>query len=80
MEDPLLHVQGGAPPCRNTVRAAQSLRSRRTGRGRVTGRAYTAAVPRDHHRPVHFTDAEFAAIQGGEDPALVNRVAHETAN
>lgn len=37
-------------------------------------------MPRDHHRPVHFTDAEFAAIQGGEDPALVNRVAHETAN
>lgn len=44
------------------------------------GRAYTDAVPRDHHRPVHFTDAEFAAIQGGEDPAVVNRVAHETAN
>lgn len=37
-------------------------------------------MPRDHHRPVHFTDQEFAAIQGGEDPALVNRVAHETAN
>jgi hypothetical protein len=37
-------------------------------------------VPRDHHRPVHFTDAEFAALKGGEDPALVNRVAHETAN
>jgi hypothetical protein len=37
-------------------------------------------VPREHHRPVQFTDAEFAAIQGGEDPAVVNRVAHETAN
>jgi hypothetical protein len=37
-------------------------------------------VPREHHRPVQFTDAEFAAIQGGEDPALVNRVAHDTAN
>ncbi len=37
-------------------------------------------MPRDHHRPVHFTDKEFAAIQGGDDPALVNRVAHETAN
>lgn len=37
-------------------------------------------MPREHHRPVQFTDAEFAAIQGGEDPALVNRVAHETAN
>jgi hypothetical protein len=50
------------------------------GEARVTGAAYTARVPRDHHRPVHFTDAEFAAIKGGEDPALVNRVAHETAN
>jgi hypothetical protein len=29
---------------------------------------------------VQFTDAEFAAIQGGEDPAVVNRIAHETAN
>ncbi|PZE82699.1 DNA-directed RNA polymerase subunit beta [Curtobacterium sp. MCBD17_032] len=37
-------------------------------------------MPREHHRPVQFTDAEFAAIQGGEDPALVNRVAHDTAN
>jgi hypothetical protein len=46
----------------------------------VTGSAYTRRVPRDHHRPVQFTDAEFAAIQGGEDPAVVNRVAHETAN
>jgi len=37
-------------------------------------------MPRDHHRPVQFTDAEFEAIQGGSDPALINRVAHETAN
>ncbi|WP_367651785.1 DNA-directed RNA polymerase subunit beta [Curtobacterium sp. MCPF17_052] len=37
-------------------------------------------MPREHHRPVQFTDAEFAAIKGGEDPALVNRVAHDTAN
>lgn len=37
-------------------------------------------MPREHHRPVQFTDAEFAALQGGEDPALVNRVAHDTAN
>jgi hypothetical protein len=29
---------------------------------------------------VQFTDAEFSAIQGGDDPAVVNRVAHETAN
>ncbi len=56
------------------------LRSWRTGDVGVSGRAYTRRVPRDHHRPVHFTDQEFAAIQGGEDPALVNRVAHETAN
>lgn len=37
------------------------------------------AMPREHHRPVQFTDAEFEAIQGGSDPAVVNRVAHETA-
>lgn len=37
-------------------------------------------MPREHHRPIPFTDAEFAAIQGGEDPAVVNRVAHETAH
>jgi hypothetical protein len=29
---------------------------------------------------VQFTDAEFQSIQGGDDPAVVNRVAHETAN
>ncbi|PZE27203.1 MULTISPECIES: DNA-directed RNA polymerase subunit beta [unclassified Curtobacterium] len=36
-------------------------------------------MPRDYHRPVQFTAAEFEAIQGGNDPALINRVAHETA-
>jgi hypothetical protein len=37
-------------------------------------------MPRDFHRPVRFTDAEFAQFVGGSDPAVVNRVAHETAN
>lgn len=36
-------------------------------------------MPREHHRPVQFTDAEFESLQGGSDPALVHRVAHETA-
>jgi hypothetical protein len=33
----------------------------------------------DFHRPVLFTSAAFEAFQGGEDPAAINRVAHETA-
>ncbi|KQO63503.1 hypothetical protein [Curtobacterium sp. Leaf261] len=37
-------------------------------------------MPREHHRPVQFTDAEFESLQGGSDPALINRVAHETAS
>lgn len=29
---------------------------------------------------MQFTDAEFESLQGGSDPALINRVAHETAS
>jgi hypothetical protein len=54
---------------------AQTVPAERPGRP-----AYPRDVPRDHHRPVQFTDAEFQSIQGGDDPAVVNRVAHETAN
>ncbi len=33
----------------------------------------------DFHKPVFFSGQAFAAFQGGEDPATINRVAHETA-
>ncbi|WP_423922468.1 DNA-directed RNA polymerase subunit beta [Frigoribacterium sp. 2-23] len=36
-------------------------------------------MPRDFHRPTQFSGAEFEAIQGGDDPATLNRVAHESA-
>src|SRR3954471_11074180 len=31
-------------------------------------------------RPVKFAGHQFASFQGGEDPAAISRVAHETAN
>ena len=33
-----------------------------------------------YHRPVKFAGFQFEAIQGGQDPAAVSRLAHETAN
>ena len=36
-------------------------------------------MPDDFHKPVFFPGAAFEAFQGGEDPATINRVAHETA-
>jgi len=36
-------------------------------------------MPREFHRPTQFSGAEFEAIQGGDDPAKMNRVAHESA-
>ena len=33
----------------------------------------------DFHRPAHFGGGEFEAFAGGEDPAAVMRVAHESA-
>ncbi|MBF4571315.1 DNA-directed RNA polymerase subunit beta [Herbiconiux sp. VKM Ac-1786] len=33
----------------------------------------------DFHRPALFSNSAFEAFQGGDDPATVNRVAHETA-
>lgn len=33
----------------------------------------------DFHRPALFDNSAFEAFQGGEDPAAINRVAHETA-
>jgi hypothetical protein len=33
----------------------------------------------DFHKPAHFGGAEFEAFAGGEDPAAVMRVAHESA-
>jgi hypothetical protein len=36
-------------------------------------------MPRDFHRPTQFPSAAFEAFQGGDDPATVNRIAHESA-
>ncbi|AMM19905.1 DNA-directed RNA polymerase subunit beta [Frondihabitans sp. PAMC 28766] len=36
--------------------------------------------PRDFHRPAQFSGHEFEAFQGGDDPAVMHRVAHESAN
>jgi hypothetical protein len=36
-------------------------------------------MSRDFHRPTQFSGAEFEAFQGGDDPATINRVAHESA-
>ncbi len=33
----------------------------------------------DFHKPALFAGAAFEAFQGGDDPATINRVAHETA-
>ncbi|WP_291057425.1 DNA-directed RNA polymerase subunit beta [Herbiconiux sp.] len=33
----------------------------------------------DFHKPMFFSGQAFAAFHGGEDPATINRVAHETA-
>ncbi|WP_123507033.1 DNA-directed RNA polymerase subunit beta [Frondihabitans sp. PhB188] len=35
--------------------------------------------PRDFHRPTQFAGHEFEAFQGGDDPAVMHRVAHESA-
>jgi hypothetical protein len=35
--------------------------------------------PRDFHRPTQFSGHEFEAFQGGDDPAVMHRVAHESA-
>jgi len=34
----------------------------------------------EFHKPTHFAGDRFDAFQGGEDPAQISRVAHETAN
>ncbi|RKR75400.1 DNA-directed RNA polymerase subunit beta [Frondihabitans australicus] len=34
---------------------------------------------RDFHRPAQFGGREFEAFQGGDDPAVMHRVAHESA-
>jgi len=31
------------------------------------------------HKPTHFSGSKFEAFQGGDDPAAISRVAHETA-
>jgi hypothetical protein len=36
-------------------------------------------MPREFHRPTQFSGAQFEAYQGGDDPATLNRVAHESA-
>lgn len=36
-------------------------------------------MTRAHHRPLLFTDREFAAYEGAPDPADVTEIAHETA-
>jgi hypothetical protein len=36
--------------------------------------------PRDFHRPAQFSGHEFEAFQGGDDPAVMHRVAHESAS
>ncbi|ARC55874.1 hypothetical protein AS850_02125 [Frondihabitans sp. 762G35] len=36
--------------------------------------------PRDFHRPAQFAGHEFEAFQGGADPAVMHRVAHESAS
>jgi hypothetical protein len=35
---------------------------------------------RDFHRPAQFAGHEFEAFQGGDDPAVMHRVAHESAS
>ncbi|MCU1527528.1 MAG: DNA-directed polymerase subunit beta [Frondihabitans sp.] len=35
--------------------------------------------PRDFHRPAQFSGHEFEAFKGGDDPAVMHRVAHESA-
>lgn len=37
-------------------------------------------APRDFHRPAQFGGHEFEAFQGGDDPAVMHRVAHESAS
>ncbi|GAA4266530.1 DNA-directed RNA polymerase subunit beta [Frondihabitans peucedani] len=36
--------------------------------------------PRDFHRPAQFSGHEFEAFKGGDDPAVMHRVAHESAS
>jgi len=36
-------------------------------------------MPREFHRPTQFSSTQFESYQGGDDPATVNRVAHESA-
>lgn len=33
----------------------------------------------EYHKPTQFSGAQFEAMMGGEDPAQISRVAHETA-
>ncbi|GAA4673309.1 DNA-directed RNA polymerase subunit beta [Frondihabitans cladoniiphilus] len=37
-------------------------------------------MARDFHRPAQFAGHEFEAFQGGDDPAVMHRVAHESAS
>jgi len=60
-------------------------RCRRWCRGRTPGSVSVVApivgpVPRPFHRPTQFSGSEFEAFQGGDDPATMNRVAHESAS
>ena len=34
----------------------------------------------EFHKPTKFSGSKFEAYKGGEDPAQISRVAHETAN
>ena len=42
-------------------------------------RAYPGPVTERHAKPVKFAGYQFEAIQGGDDPAAVTRLAHESA-
>lgn len=34
----------------------------------------------DFHKPTQFSGSKFESFKGGEDPALISKIAHETAN
>jgi hypothetical protein len=38
------------------------------------------AMAEDFHKPTQFSGSKFESLQGGDDPASISRVAHETAH
>lgn len=58
--------------------AAPSSRRNATG-GALRCGPYRGGVPEPFHRPVRFPPEHFSFVQGGEDPAVLVRSAHETA-